>query len=61
MVEGNDTKCVLCLNEEESISHLFNSCKVSSRIWQRVHMWLGISDVMSIEEFKYFFHILFFR
>ncbi|XP_058746901.1 uncharacterized protein LOC131619876 [Vicia villosa] len=56
MMEGNDSLCVLCQKEEESLLHLFSSCEVTVSIWNRVWVWVGLSKELKIDEFVDYFH-----
>ncbi|XP_058756418.1 uncharacterized protein LOC131629651 [Vicia villosa] len=56
LVEGNDSLCVFCHMEEESLMHLFWSCEVSLRIWRRVYEWFGAYTNITLKEFLNFFH-----
>ena len=49
-----NTLCVLCKREEESISHILVSCKVSILVWNMCNRWLGISSVNHNEVVKIF-------
>lgn len=40
------TTCVLCLQQEESSSHLFFSCPLSSKLWKQVYGWFGLCTVL---------------
>lgn len=41
-----DKICVLCSCVDESASHLFFKCTVSSQIWNKFREWLGIHKLM---------------
>ncbi|XP_058783901.1 uncharacterized protein LOC131658647 [Vicia villosa] len=55
----NDRDCclVLCSGEEESSKHLFESCPITRKIWNRVGGWIGDSCKLSIEELSSFFTV----
>lgn len=42
-----NTQCLLCLNAEESVSHLFFSCQFSRAVLLEVAEWLGISYILA--------------
>lgn len=48
LVEGNESKCVFCLTEDETLWHLFSSCVVFKGIWRRVYGWSDIGTTLSI-------------
>ncbi|XP_058783785.1 uncharacterized protein LOC131658516 [Vicia villosa] len=56
LVEGMDSLCSLCMEKEESLSHLFLSCEITTRIWRRVFMCLDLSDLLTLEDFGDFFY-----
>ncbi|XP_058764653.1 uncharacterized protein LOC131638121 [Vicia villosa] len=56
LIEGSDSKCVICSMAEESRVHLFSDCVVSLRVWRRVYMWLAVGDLLSLEDFIEFFY-----
>lgn len=37
--------CVLCLDEEECLDHLFLRCVVSKKIWRGIFVWFGMDEV----------------
>lgn len=42
---ASDILCVLCLDEEESLDHLFLRCVVSKKIWRGIFVWFGMDEV----------------
>ena len=40
--------CEFCLECEETIEHLFISCKESQKVWNMCYKWLGLSIVSHI-------------
>ncbi|XP_057432728.1 uncharacterized protein LOC130725526 [Lotus japonicus] len=42
---GQQSNCVFCHNQEESLSHLSFSCKFAWEVWSRTFKWLGIVTV----------------
>ncbi|XP_071735527.1 uncharacterized protein [Rutidosis leptorrhynchoides] len=36
-------RCGLCNNDLESVNHLFTFCSITSLIWHRVQLWIGLS------------------
>ena len=42
--------CVFCLEEPETIEHLFYSCRVTGQFWQNLHTWLS-STIQNISPF----------
>lgn len=42
---GQQSNCVFCHNQEESLSHLSFSCKFAWEVWSRTYKWLGIVTV----------------
>ncbi|KAL8514324.1 hypothetical protein ACS0TY_013441 [Phlomoides rotata] len=55
-LNNEEKKCQFCLEEEESIRHLFFECKVSSSIWESILRWLGVSMVLHIDPKIHFLH-----
>ncbi|XP_058754374.1 uncharacterized protein LOC131627549 [Vicia villosa] len=43
--------CEFCKSHLESPSHLFFSCAVSSSIWRRIYLWMGVDIPFSCAEF----------
>lgn len=41
LVVPNDTTCVLCKREVESVVHLFFNCAFSYNVWMAVNFWTG--------------------
>jgi hypothetical protein len=39
---NGETRCVLCGDSRETVSHLFLYCRVTLQVWERVLPWLGI-------------------
>jgi len=37
--------CPLCLDGEETVKHLFITCKVTQRVWDACDGWVGIEAV----------------
>lgn len=37
-----DVLCCFCSEEEESLNHLFFTCRISSLLWNACNRWLGI-------------------
>ncbi|KAI5658807.1 hypothetical protein M9H77_27600 [Catharanthus roseus] len=44
---GIEGQCKLCRRQEESVSHLFFQCCVTSEIWQTIKSWAGLRRNMS--------------
>ncbi|KAL8472629.1 hypothetical protein ACS0TY_029726 [Phlomoides rotata] len=55
-LNNEEKKCQFCLEEEESIRHIFFECKVSSSIWESILRWLGVSMVLHIDPKIHFLH-----
>lgn len=58
LVDDRDCCYVLCFRALENPSHLFGSCTITSRIWDKVGEWIGDSVSMTNEELRSF---LFFK
>ncbi|XP_071728427.1 uncharacterized protein [Rutidosis leptorrhynchoides] len=41
-LEIEDTNCVSCNHNFESVQHVFFACSVASELWRRVRIWLDI-------------------
>jgi len=39
------TLCVMCSNDEESVSHLLFTCNVAQSVWKQCLRWVGITSV----------------
>ncbi|XP_058747048.1 uncharacterized protein LOC131620040 [Vicia villosa] len=39
----HESRCSLCLTEDNSISHLFFDCRVSKAIWKDIFSWLEVN------------------
>ncbi|XP_058759622.1 uncharacterized protein LOC131632923 [Vicia villosa] len=46
--------CVFYGNVPESLPHIFFSCHVSLKVWERIFVWLGEEVLFSFEEFLEF-------
>jgi len=44
-VQLQHSLCELCLDCEESASHLFFSCIVSQKVWKMCDSWIGVSSM----------------
>lgn len=51
--------CVFCLEEPETIEHLFYACRVTSQFWQNLHNWLS-TTIENIRPFE-MNHILIYK
>lgn len=51
-----DRSCVLYGQEDESLSHLFDSCGITDGIWMSISSWLGNNLQFSLAKLKSFFH-----
>jgi len=56
----NNYDCALCGDQEESISHLFFSCKVANKVWNLCNRWVGVLSVQHNQAQENFqqFHLL---
>lgn len=48
-----DSVCALCQQEEETVQHLFFSCRISSYIWREVMAWSGVSRTAAAWSLEY--------
>ncbi|KAF5812274.1 putative RNA-directed DNA polymerase [Helianthus annuus] len=46
-IELGNQSCVLCGEEDESVSHLFTSCYLASSLWSIVSSWCKIPPIMA--------------
>nr|AFK44834.1 unknown [Lotus japonicus] len=46
---GTSCLCLLCLDHEESLSHLLFSCRFAWCVWMEVYKWLGVRSVLEEE------------
>ncbi|KAL8493193.1 hypothetical protein ACS0TY_024418 [Phlomoides rotata] len=46
--------CPFCVEEEETIEHLFFRCTFSWKIWTAIYNWIGICMVPHIEPIEHF-------
>lgn len=51
---SNFLSCKLCLEESESISHLFFSCKMVVSLWSSILKWLGMAMVLHSDSIIHF-------
>ncbi|XP_058734311.1 uncharacterized protein LOC131606012 [Vicia villosa] len=56
ILDGDDSRCVFCAKENESLRHLFAHCEVTNRVWRKVFDWVGVDICLSREEFVNYFH-----
>jgi len=49
----NNINCVFCKSCEETVNHVFFSCKKTSSIWQLRDKWVGIQNVHHNEAHSY--------
>lgn len=52
--------CSLCVQEEETTSHLLLTCPVVAKVWERCYRWLGVSTVLPedcIRHLQQHFHL----
>ena len=50
--------CEFCLECEETVEHLFFSCKVAQKVWNMCYKWLGLNIVSHVKatiNFQHFF------
>jgi hypothetical protein len=40
--DGSDLSCPMCGLAEETVDHLFFSCKFALQLWYRLYFWLGV-------------------
>lgn len=50
----NFLSCKLCLEDPESVSHLFFSCKMASSLWSSILKWLGVAMALHSNPFIHF-------
>ncbi|XP_057440543.1 uncharacterized protein LOC130732531 [Lotus japonicus] len=53
-----DVSCVVCLNAEESIAHLFFSCPSSWYVWSGILRWIGSIGVLPCDGKFHFIQFL---
>lgn len=49
--------CCLYGDEDESVSHLFCTCKMSSFIWSIIFEWLGLSMILHSNPINHFLQV----
>lgn len=42
MLPSQETTCVCCGSEDESVRHLFMECREANRLWARIAGWIGV-------------------
>ena len=42
-----DTSCVLCGYQMESLDHLFFQCSVTRQVWMEIKAWLGFTRALT--------------
>ncbi|XP_073061705.1 uncharacterized protein [Primulina eburnea] len=42
----SDRRCELCMEEDESVAHLFFKCRISKLIWDNVRRWLDMRKIV---------------
>lgn len=46
--------CLLCIEGEEPVSHLFFQCRVVVSVWKKVSIWLGVPESIITEPLDHF-------
>ncbi|XP_058774883.1 uncharacterized protein LOC131649149 [Vicia villosa] len=46
--------CPFCDSQEENLLHLFFDCSVVKHIWERIFVWLGAGQFLSLADFRSF-------
>jgi len=54
-IRVTNSRCVLCLNEEENISHPLFTCQSVRKIWYLCDMWVGVQPVLTIVRLRTIF------
>lgn len=49
-----DSRCPLCNDLNESVTHLFFSCSLTWQVWSRIFNWMGVYAVFSAEPKDHF-------
>ncbi|XP_058751954.1 uncharacterized protein LOC131625071 [Vicia villosa] len=51
LVDNNDLICIMCMTEEETLTHLFGDCEVELHIWRKVFALIGHIPELSFDNF----------
>ncbi|XP_058726241.1 uncharacterized protein LOC131597567 [Vicia villosa] len=46
--------CPFCESQEENLMHLFFECSVVKHLWNRIFVWLGAGQFLSLADFRSF-------
>jgi len=60
-VLSDSSKCVFCNVVEESVSHVFFTCNVSSKIWSMCDKWFGVQNVHHFRVVEHFLVLMLLR
>jgi hypothetical protein len=43
IINSTDKNCAFCSNHGESIAHVFIHCNLSTNVWRRIFIWMGLN------------------